>query len=168
MELLVGLPNLVVGTLKDRNLSVVLTDTSLKLMNIGFWVKTTLLPEFIPQRKFTSSMESTENLKPTTLLKMGLIPLSSEKPINRSFDFLGVPDLLRTNGPYWIDNNLVPIPDLGSSGTMTNLKWGSRPGRRYDGVSVPWHGAVADCLAYLPRISENTRATARRVNDDLL
>ena len=68
-----------------------------------------------------------------------------QKSINVSFEFLGVPDTLRTNGPYWIDNILVPIPDWGVGGTVKILNWVIRPGGRYDGVTVPWCGAVNDC-----------------------
>ena len=41
-----------------------------------------------------------------------------KKSINGSFEFLGVPDPLRTNGSYWIDNLLVPIPYWGVGGTV--------------------------------------------------
>ena len=34
-----------------------------------------------------------------------------KNPINGIFDILGFPATLRTNGPPWIDNLLVPIPD---------------------------------------------------------
>ena len=40
-----------------------------------------------------------------------------------------------TNGPFWFDNLLVPIPDWGVDGTVTKLNWGIRPGGRYNGVS---------------------------------
>ena len=86
-----------------------------------------------------------------------------KKPINGSFEFLGVPDPFRTNGPYWIDNILFPIPAWGVGGTMTNFNWGSQPGGRYDGVSVLLRGAVPGRPAYLPRSMENMRAPARRV-----
>ena len=48
-----------------------------------------------------------------------------KKSINGSFEFLGIPDPLRTNRPYWIDNILVPITAWGVDGTVTNLNWGS-------------------------------------------
>ena len=71
-------------------------------------------------------LELSENLQPITLLKMGLRTLSSaKKSINGSFEFPGVPDPLRTNGTYWVDNLFVPIPDWGVGGTVTNLSWGS-------------------------------------------
>ena len=88
--------------------------------------------------------------------------------INGIFEFLGVPDPLRTNGPYWIDNILVPIKSWGVGGTLKNLNWGSRPGVRCDSVSVPWRGAVPSHPAYLPRIPENMCTTARRVRDNIL
>ena len=67
------------GTLKDPSLSVVLTDVSTTLIKFEILVKMTLLPEFIPQRQLMSTLESSANLQPTTLLKMGLRPLSSAK-----------------------------------------------------------------------------------------
>ena len=70
LELLVGLPTLVVGILTDPSLSVVLTDARLRLMKFGFWVKTALLPTFIPQRELTSTLELSANLQPTTLLNL--------------------------------------------------------------------------------------------------
>ena len=91
--------------------------------------------------------------------------------INGSFEFLGVTDPLRTNGRYWVDNLLVPILDWGFSGTVINLNWVSQPGGRYNGVSVPWRGAVRAHPAYLPRCPEicsPLRATARRVCRNLL
>ena len=64
-----------------------------------------------------------------------------------SYEFPGVPDQLRTNGTYWIDNILVPIPDCRVCGTVTNLNWVSRPGSCYNSVTVPWRGAVPACPA---------------------
>ena len=75
---------------------------------------------------------------------------------------------MRTNGPYQIDNLLVPIPDWGVGGTVAYLDWGGQPGGRYGSFSVPWCGAIPTRPAYLPRSPENTRATARRVCDGLL
>ena len=58
---------------------------------------------------------------------MGLITISSaKKSINGSFEFLGVSEPLRTNGPYWIDNIFIPILDWGVGGTVKNLNWGSQ------------------------------------------
>ena len=49
MEIIIGLPTLVVETLTDPSLSVVLTDAILRLMKFRFRMKTVLLPKFIPQ-----------------------------------------------------------------------------------------------------------------------
>ena len=51
MKLLDNLLTLVVGALTDPSLSVVLTEASLRLMKFEFWLKTVLLPKFIPQCK---------------------------------------------------------------------------------------------------------------------
>ena len=100
---------------------------------------------------------------------MFLIPLSNaKKSINGSFEFLGVPGPLRNNGPYWIDNILVPILAWGVGDTVTNLNWGSQPEGFYNGVSVLCCGDIPDHPSYLPRSLENARVTARRVRGNLL
>ena len=99
------------------------------------------------------TLEPYEKFQPTILLEMVLIPLSyAKKSINRSFELLGVPDPLRTNMPYWIDNLLVPILAWVVGGTVTNLNWVSQPGGCYDGVSEPWCVAVPAHPSYFPRI----------------
>ena len=133
-------------------------------MKFGFWVKMVLLQKFIPQSKLTSMLELSADLKPTSLNNS----IFWKKSINRSFEFLSVPNLLRSRGSYWIDNVLVPIPSWGVGVTVKKLNWGSQPGGRYAGVSVPWRAAVPVCPAYLSRIPENTRATACCVRDNLL
>ena len=50
-------------------------------------------------------------------------PIFCKKSINGSFEFLGVPDPLRTNCPPWIDNFLVPSSAWGVGVTVTNLNW---------------------------------------------
>ena len=47
--------------------------------DFGFWVKTSLLLKFTPQRKLMSTLELSANLQPITLLEMSLIPQSSSK-----------------------------------------------------------------------------------------
>ena len=68
-----------------------------------------------------------------------------QKTINGIFEFLGVLDLLRTKGPYWIDNIMAPITYWGVGGTVTNLNWGSQPDGQQIGVSVLWRSAVPAC-----------------------
>ena len=88
--------------------------------------------------------------------------------INGSVQWLGVPQFLRTNGPPWTDNILVPSPSWGNGGTSTNLNWGSQPGGHYIIVSVLSGVLVLAMLAYFLRSPEKTRSAARRVRDDLL
>ena len=57
-------------------------------------------------------------------------------PINRSVEWLGVPDPLRTDGPPWTDNILAPSPDLGTGGTAINTNWGSQPGGPYVSFAI--------------------------------
>ena len=82
--------------------------------------------------------------------------------------WLGVPDLLRTDGPPWTDNLLAPSPSWGDGGTTTNRNWVIQTGGPYESVSVPWSGLVRVMPAYVCRIPENMRSAARRVCDDLL
>ena len=91
-EILVGLTTMDVGTLTDPSLSVVLTDASQKFKKFGFRVNTTLLPKFISQRKLMSTLESSENFQPTTLLRMCLRPLSSAK--NTPIEVLSLSEFL--------------------------------------------------------------------------
>ena len=75
----VSLSTLVVGTLTNQSLSIALTDVIPRLMKFGFLVKTALPLNFIPQCKLTSTLETSADLQPTNLLKMGLTPLFSAK-----------------------------------------------------------------------------------------
>ena len=49
-----------------------------------------------------------------------MIPMFRVNSINRSTQWLGVPDPLRTAGPPQTDNILVPSTAWGSGGTTTN------------------------------------------------
>ena len=88
--------------------------------------------------------------------------------INRSVQWLVVPDFLRTDGPTWTDNLLAPYFSLGDRGYTTNQNWGSQSGEGSDSVSVPCNRPVCVLPYYHRRIFENMRAAARRVCDDLL
>ena len=88
------------------------------------------------------------------------VPMFVKKYINGSFEFLGAPAPLRTNETPWIDNVLVPSPSWGVGGTVEKSNWGSKPGGRYGGVSVPWCVTVPDCPVYVPR-SPEIRASLR-------
>ena len=83
--------------------------------------------------------------------------------MNGSFEFIGVPDPLRTNGPYWIGNILVIIPDWGAIVTVTTLNWGSQRGVCYDGASILWCGAFPARTDNLSRSLE-IRAPLRAVS----
>ena len=76
--------------------------------------------------------------------------------INGSVQWLGVPAPLRTDGPPWTDNILVPSPAWGTGGTATNLNWGSHLGVTYGSFDVPWSGPVRSMPAYVRRSLENT------------
>ena len=57
--------------------------------------------------------------------------------IHGSIQWLGVPAPLRTDGPPWTDNILVPSPAWGTGGTATNLNWVVQQGGPYGSVAVP-------------------------------
>ena len=90
------------------------------------------------------------------------------KSINGRFQWLGVPNTLRTDGPPWADDILAPSPAWGIDGTATNPNWGSQPGGPYGSVAVPWSGSVTAMLDYVCRSPENMHSAVRRVRDDLL
>ena len=65
------------------------------------------------------------------------IPMFGVNPINGSYQWLGVPDFLITDGPPWTDNLLAPVHILGDGGITTNQNWGSQPGGTYISFSFP-------------------------------
>ena len=79
------------------------------------------------------------------------VPMFVKKSMNGIFYFLGIPAPLRTNGPPWINNIMVPSPTCGVDGSVKNLNWLSQPGGHYGGVSFLWYGAVSDRPIYVPR-----------------
>ena len=88
--------------------------------------------------------------------------------INGSFQWLGVPDFLRTDGPARNAIMLAPHPSCGDQGPSTNLNWVSQTGGNFDSVSIPWNRPIRVYAVYHRKIFENTCAAARRVLDDLL
>ena len=71
--------------------------------------------------------------------------------INGSFQWLGVPAPLRTDGTPWTDNILVPSPAWVTCGTATNRNWGSQTGGPYGSATAPWSGPVRAMPAYVCR-----------------
>ena len=65
---------------------------------------------------------------------------------------MGVPEFLRTDGRPWTDTILAPSPAWGTSGTATNLNWGSQPGGPFGSASVLCIGTVHAMPAYVCRI----------------
>ena len=168
-ELFVGLLTMAVGTLTNPSLFVLLIDASPKFTKFWIWSDDSITPKVHPTGLVDVNPRMicdfatnyfTENSSRTCIF--------CKKFINGSFDFLGVAAPLSTKGPYWIDNLLCPCLYLGVGGTVDNLNWEIQHCGRYGGADVLWRGAVPTCLAYLPRSSENARATARRVHDDII
>ena len=87
--------------------------------------------------------------------------------INGSVQWLGVSSPPRTDVPTWTDNILAPSPARGTDGTDTNPNCQSHPGGPYDSVVVPWSCPIRSMLAYVGRIPENMRSSARRIYDDI-
>ena len=49
------------------------------------------------------------------------VPMFERKSINGSFEWMGIPDFLRTDGPPWYSNLLDPYVDWKRRGTSTSL-----------------------------------------------
>ena len=94
--------------------------------------------------------------------------MSGVKSINGSVKWLGVPDSLRTNVTPCTDIILAPSPDWGIRGNGKNPNWGSQPGGPYGNIAVLWSRPIISMPAYVSRIWENMRSSARRVREDLL
>ena len=90
------------------------------------------------------------------------------KFINGSVECLRVPSFLRNDGPSWADNIFCTSLCWVVEGTYEIWALEVQPGGRYGSVDVLWRGAVPYRPSYLPWSTENVRATARRVHDDLL
>ena len=88
--------------------------------------------------------------------------------INGSVEWLAVPDFRRTYGPTWTANILATRTSWEDNGSTTNTNWVSQSGGDYGSVSVPWNCIVCVLPVYHHRVSENTRAAARHVHDNLL
>ena len=71
--------------------------------------------------------------------------------INEIIQWLGVPQLLSTDGPSWTDNILAPSSIWGTGDTSTNPNWGIQPGGTYSSVAVPCSGPVRSMTAYVHR-----------------
>ena len=83
--------------------------------------------------------------------------------INGSFQWLGVPAPLSTDGTPWTNYILVPITDCGTGGTATNLNWGSQHIRSCGSVAVSWSSPLCAMLAYV-RKSKETYAELRSMS----
>ena len=89
-------------------------------------------------------------------------------PINKSVQWLGVPDFLVTDGIPWTDNILALSSSWVNCGTTTNPNWVSQPGGPYGSATVLWSGTVCVIPAYVLRTPENMCSAAQCVRDNLL
>ena len=67
------------------------------------------------------------------------VPMFVVNSINGRFQWLGVPDFLRTDGSTWTANLLAFYPSWGDQGSRTNPNLGSQYGGNNDSVSAPWN-----------------------------
>ena len=88
--------------------------------------------------------------------------------IDGSVEWLGFPDFHRNDGPAWTANLLDTYPSWGYGGSTTNTNWGSQSGGASGRASIPWNCPTCVLTVYHCMISENARAAARRVCDNLL
>ena len=88
--------------------------------------------------------------------------------MNGCVQWLGIPNFLKTDGTAWNDNPLAPHPSWGDEGPSTNPNWGSQSPHHSDSISVRWNRPVCIIPVHHHMISENTRATACHVCDDIL
>ena len=72
------------------------------------------------------------------------VSMLRRKLINGSFEWIGVSDFLRTNGPPWTANILDPYADWGSGGTSTCQKLSSGSGVYSDSVIINWNRLARD------------------------
>ena len=86
-----------------------------------------------------------------------------QKSINGSVEWLGVPAPPCDTGVTWTENISVPNPRWGDGRGYKCWALANHSRPRFRGRSVPWHGVVPFCPAYVPSSPENERARARRV-----
>ena len=88
--------------------------------------------------------------------------------MNGNVKWLSVTDFLSNDGPTWTLNFMAPY-DIGRDrGSITNPNWVNKSWGDPGSVSIPWNCPVLVFLVYRHMILEYTRATARRVRDDIL
>ena len=92
------------------------------------------------------------------------IPIIGQLYINRSFQILGMPNIVRNSGLLFIENLQAPtVPSCWGDADIYNHNWGVSPGVTYSNVAFSWGSTVPARPDYMPRSPENPRAAARRV-----
>ena len=95
-------------------------------------------------------------------------PMFGINSINRSLEWIGVPDFLRNDGPPCNLNLLAPYANWRYIGSSTNPNWGSVSGGDYYGVSFPWNRPACVLPLYHRRIFEITCSSAHCARNNLL
>ena len=90
------------------------------------------------------------------------------KFINGSFEWMGVPEFLRTYGPRWTANLLAPYADWGHGGPYTSQNFSSGSGGYSNSVHINWNQPARDLPICHRRVFENTRSAGHRARDDLM
>ena len=96
------------------------------------------------------------------------VPMFGQKPINGIVEWLGVPSLLRNDGPSWTLNLLSPYADLGGRGSSTSKNLSSVSGGYSDSVFINWNWPARVLPIYHWRIFEITRSAARHSRNNIL
>ena len=90
------------------------------------------------------------------------------KLIKESFELIGVPDFLRSDGPPWDINLLAPYADWGRGGPSTNQKLSSGSGGYSESVHINCNRPARNLPIYHRRVFENMRSSACHTRDNIL
>ena len=96
------------------------------------------------------------------------VPMFGRKLINGIFEWMGVPEFMRTNGTPWTANILVPYSDWGHGGPSTSQNLSSGSGKYSDSVHINWNRSASNLPISHRRVFENMRSAGSRAHDDIL
>ena len=159
---------MVVGKMTDFILSSVFEGNSPKSMNFVLSVTTKLRPKSVPHQELMSALSSETVFRPIALLKISVgSSCSGKKSINESFEWMGVPNFLRDDGPLWTANILAPYVNCGRGGTSTSHNLISGSGGYSSSVHINCNRPTRDLPIYHRRVFEKTCSAGRRARDNL-
>ena len=157
MEPSVVLLNLVLGKKTDQGSSV--DGQQLKIHEVCTFREDSVIPKVHPSahvdvRAFVGECFATDYITPT----WRRIPMFGRNSINGSVKWLGVPNILRNDGPPWNLNILAPYANWGGRGFSTSPNLGSFYGGYFDGVSINWNHPDRVLPIYHLRIFDISRS----------